>query len=133
MESTGKFAHLISALRSVPKLVAKVGRIAKLEVVSKRTAIKYILVILILMNLMDGLLTNALINNDIVREANLLLLGVVGGPRFILIKVIGAFLAALILWDIYRHHSTLGFWTSTALLLIYSGIVVWNMSLLWLV
>ena len=82
------------------------------------------------MDLADGILTNALIQRGIAQEGNPVLMNIAGGTRFLIIKVLGILLAAFILWDIHRRHPRLAFWTSSAVLLIYAGIVAWNLHLL---
>jgi hypothetical protein len=47
-----------------------------------------------------------------------------------IIKVVGILLAALILWDIHRRYPRVAFWTASAFLLIYCGVVGWNTWLL---
>ena len=80
----------------------------------------------------DGVLTNLLIQKGIAREANPLLVGIAGERALIIVKVIGVLLCVLILWDIYRRNPRLAFWTSSVFLLVYAGIVAWNLRLLWL-
>jgi Ca2+/Na+ antiporter len=78
----------------------------------------------------DGVVTNVLIQKGIARESNPLLVGVAGESRLIIIKVVGVLLAVLILWDVHRRHPRIALWTSSAFLLIYCGIVAWNLFLL---
>ncbi len=85
---------------------------------------------LILMVIADGVLTNLLIMHGIASEANPFLVGIAGDKGLIIIKVIGVALVAFILWDIYRRSPRLSFWTSAIFLLVYSGIVAWNLHLL---
>jgi hypothetical protein len=78
----------------------------------------------------DGVLTNILINRDIAFEGNPLLLNIAGGTGLIIAKIAGVILAVVILWDIRRRYPRVAFWTSAVFLLIYCGIVFWNLSLL---
>ena len=48
----------------------------------------------------DGLISNFLMTHGLGREWDPVLQTLVGGENFLLIKVAGAFLSALILWDI---------------------------------
>jgi hypothetical protein len=89
-----------------------------------------ILGVLIIMVIVDGFLTNALIQRDIAREGNPFLTGVAGKPGLLIIKTVGVLLAAFILWDIHRRLPRLALWAAAAFLLIYSGIVAWNLRLL---
>jgi hypothetical protein len=92
--------------------------------------LKYILGALILLEVADGVVTNILIKKDIAQEGNPVLVNVAGGTGFLIIKIVGVLLAALILWDIRRRHPRLAFWTASVFLLVYIGIVVWNLHLL---
>ncbi len=82
------------------------------------------------MDIADGVLTNILINKGIAHEGNPFLVGLAGESGFLVIKVVGILVAALILWDISRHHPRLAFWASLVFLAAYTGIVAWNLSLL---
>ena len=95
-----------------------------------KTGLKYILAVLILMVIADGVLTNILIQKDIAREANPFQVGIAGDKGLIILKIVGILLAVVILWDIYRRSPRLSFWVSTVFLLVYSGIVAWNLHLL---
>jgi hypothetical protein len=75
-------------------------------------------------------LTNILIQKGVAHESNPFLVGIAGETRLIVLKILGVLLAALILWDISRRHPRIAFWTSSAFLLIYCGIVGWNSHLL---
>jgi hypothetical protein len=78
----------------------------------------------------DGVLTNVLIQHDIAREANPLLVDIAGEHGLIVLKVVGVLVCALILWDIYRRYPRLAFWTSSVFLIVYACIVAWNLRLL---
>ena len=92
--------------------------------------LKYLLGLLVLLNIADGVLTNALIESGIGREGNPFLVNVVGEPGFIAIKVLGAALAAFLLWDISRRHPRLARVATGGCLALYGGIVAWNSALL---
>jgi hypothetical protein len=53
----------------------------------------------------------------------------VGEPLFFIVKIAGALVAALILWDISRRHPKLGAVATSCCVGAYSLIVLWNMSL----
>lgn len=95
-----------------------------------KTGLKYILGVLILMEVADGVLTNVLIKQGIAREANPFLVNIAGESGFMVLKIIGVILAVVILWDIHRRYPRLAFWTASFFLLFYSGIVAWNTQLL---
>ena len=90
---------------------------------------KYLLGLLVLFVIADGLLTHFLITNGIAREGNPFLQPIVGKTGFIVLKVVGAFLCALILWDIYRRYSRLALISTSFFVVSYGAIVLWNLSL----
>ena len=90
---------------------------------------KYLLGLLILLNIADGVLTHFLIEFGMGREGNPLLLGIVEQPAFMIIKVVGVILCALILWDIYRRHPRLAMVSASCFVISYVAIVLWNSSL----
>lgn len=92
--------------------------------------LKYLLIALILLNVLDAVLTERLIKLDIARESNPFLFGIVGEPAFIVLKVVGVLLCGLILWDIYRRHRRLALTSTSVFVAVYGGIVLWNLRLL---
>lgn len=82
------------------------------------------------MVVMDGVLTNLLIQKGIAREANPFLVNIAGEHGLIILKVVGVFACIVIIWDIYRRNPNLAFWASSIFMLIYSSIVAWNLHLL---
>lgn len=90
---------------------------------------KYLLGSLVLLNIADGVLTHYLVQNGIAREGNPFLLRIVGQPIFMIIKVVGIILCALILWDVYRRYPKLAFVLTSCFVAVYAVIVSWNSSL----
>ena len=72
---------------------------------------------------------NPLIQQDIEHEWNPFLVLLAGKGALLVVKIVGATVRALILWDIYIHWPRLGLVSAYVFLLVYSGIVVWNLSL----
>ena len=94
---------------------------------------KYLLSALIILVILDGVLTQFLVNGGIARESNPFLAPIVGEVGFIVLKILGALLAAFILWDVHRHFPRVGVIATSAAVVGYSGIVLWNSSLFLLV
>jgi hypothetical protein len=91
--------------------------------------VKYLLALLVVLNVIDAFLTYFLVKFNLATEGNMFLENIVGEPLFFVIKIVGSFLAALILWDISRRHPKLA---KSAILLsvtVYTLIVLWNTSL----
>ena len=91
--------------------------------------VKYLLGLLIIFEIADGLLTHFLITGGIAREGNPFLLPIVGGINFIILKVVGVLICALILWDIYRRAPKLALISTSCFVMFYGVIVLWNLGL----
>lgn len=91
---------------------------------------KYLLSILVVFVVLDGLLTRFLIDGGLAQEGNPFLQSLVGENTFIIIKVIGALLCAFILWDIYKRFPRLARVATWCCVVFYGGIVLWNTSFL---
>ncbi len=91
---------------------------------------KYLLVLLILLNISDAVLTNQIVNLGLGREANPFLLNIVGQPNFIVLKASGVLLCGIILWDIYRRRPKLALVSTSCFVAFYGLIVLWNSSVL---
>jgi len=48
---------------------------------------------------------------------------------FLVLKLLGSFLAALVLWNMYRHHPRVSFVSTVSFVMIYTVIVAWNLSI----
>ena len=90
---------------------------------------KYLLGILVAFIIMDGVLTQLLIEGGLAWESNPFLRPIVGEVGFIILKIVGALLCALILWDVYRHFPRVGIIATWIAVIGYGGIVVWNSSI----
>jgi len=91
--------------------------------------VKYLLGLLVLLNIADGALSFFLVRFGLGREGNPFLLELVDEPGFMIIKVIGVLLCALILWDIHRRHQRLALIFTSCFVGIYGIIVLWNLGL----
>ncbi|MDO8568846.1 MAG: DUF5658 family protein [Dehalococcoidales bacterium] len=85
---------------------------------------------LVLFEIADGLLTHLLIKGGIAREGNPFLVPIVGDAGFLILKVVGVLLCALILWDIYRRHRKVALAATWCFVIFYGAIALWNLSLL---
>jgi hypothetical protein len=89
-----------------------------------------LLVTLISLVILDGLLTEYLIPGGKVREANPFLEPLVGETGFMILKIVGSFICAFILWDIYRRFPRVGTIAAWIAVCGYGAIVIWNTSLI---
>ncbi len=75
----------------------------------------------------DGLLTKFLVTNGQALEVNPFLQAWVDQDVFLAIKVSGAFLVTLLLWVIYNRKPKLIYGSTIVFLVLYTGIVFWNL------
>ncbi len=90
---------------------------------------KYLLGILIVLVILDGLLTRFLIDGGRVREGNPFLQPLVGDIGLIIVKAVGVLVCAFILWDIYRRFPKVAVIATWCFVVAYGVIVLWNTSL----
>lgn len=91
---------------------------------------KYLLGLLVVFVISDGLLTQFLIDRGRAWEGNPLLQPLVGDTGFIILKAAGALLCAFILWDIYRRFPRAAVITTLCFVVVYGVIMLWNSSML---
>jgi len=89
---------------------------------------KYLLGLLVALVISDGLLTQFLITNGVAREGNPFLEPIVGEAGFMVLKVVGALLCALILWDIHSRFPKVALIATSCFVFGYGVIVLWNLS-----
>ncbi len=87
----------------------------------------YLLSALIALVVSDGLISHFLVRHGLGREGNPFLKTLVGEWNFLVIKVLAVLLCALILWDIYKRRSKLAVITTLSFVVLYAGIVLWNL------
>ena len=90
--------------------------------------IEYILGLLIALVVSDGLMTDFLVTGGFGREGNPFLQPIVGEGNLLLVKMAGALLSALILWDISRRRPKLALKFSLFFVFSYTGIVYWSLA-----
>lgn len=90
---------------------------------------KYLLGLLIVFEISDGLATHFLIRGGLAREGNPFLLPIVGETKFLILKVVGVLLCAVILWDVYKRFPKVALIITSCFVTLYGAIVLWNLSL----
>jgi len=88
------------------------------------------LLVLALLVILDGVLTNVLVGRDLASEINPILSSVAGAPGLLLIKILCAILAVIILWRMYQRYRKLAISITTGFIVFYGSIVLW--SSIWL-
>jgi len=110
---------VLDGMKKIMKILLKFGR----------EKMKYLLGVLVAFVVLDGLLTEFLIDGGRAREGNPLLEPLVGDIGFILLKVAGSLLCAFILWDIYKRFPRVAVAATWIAVAGYGAIIIWNTSL----
>ena len=92
--------------------------------------IKPIISLIVALEIMDGFLTYSAVGKNWVREANPLFHDTAGSGNFLIMKVLGALLSALLLWLVYKRFPKVSFIAGTGIMLFYTAVCSWNMSIL---
>ena len=90
---------------------------------------KYLLSLLIIFVIFDGLLTEFLVSGGQAREGNPFLQPLVGDVGFIILKTVGVLLCAVILWDVYRRFPKVALIATWCFVGAYGMILLWNSSM----
>ncbi len=91
---------------------------------------KYLLGLLVLFEISDGVITHFLIKGGLAREGNPFLVPIVGDTAFLVLKVVGVLLCVVILWDIHRRLPTVALVATWCFVIFYGAVTLWNLSLL---
>ena len=110
-----------------------INRVSRLKTIKSYFAgihrMRYLLGALIALVVSDGVISHFLVTHGLGREGNPFLQILIGKEIFLVIKVVGALLCALILWDIYKRRPKLALISSLCFVVLYAGIVLWNLRL----
>lgn len=91
---------------------------------------KFLVPLLVILEVIDGILTYSGVAKGLVGEANPLIQSFVGTGNFLLMKVSGALLCALLLWLIFRRFPRLSLVATSGILLFYAVVFTWNLTIL---
>jgi hypothetical protein len=88
--------------------------------------VTYLILVLFSLVIADGLMSQFLISYGLGYESNPFLANIILTTDFLVIKVGGAFLSAILLWFVNKRHPQLALFTSVILVAIYTAILFWN-------
>jgi len=97
------------------------------RVIDSARQMRYILYVLFGLIVADGILSDFLVSYNLGWEWNPLLKNTIGSDQFMLIKVCGALLVILLLWNIYRKRPGVAVISSLCSLVFYIAIIYWNL------
>jgi hypothetical protein len=78
----------------------------------------------------DGVITRFLVINEFAYEGNPVLHFYAGQDVFLIIKLLGGFLATFYLWGIYKRQPKVSICCSSLFLIAYTFIIFWNLLIL---
>jgi hypothetical protein len=88
--------------------------------------VTYLILVLFSLVIADGLMSQFLISYGLGYESNPFLANMILTTDFLVIKVGGAFLSAILLWFVNKRRPQLALFTSVILVAIYTAILFWN-------
>jgi len=98
----------------------------RLRIRNNRHFFLLLLAFLVALVLADGVVTRFLVNNGLGSEANPFLKMWVKSDLLFVIKLVGASLAACILWILYRTKPKMAWITASIFVSAYALIIIWN-------
>lgn len=95
-----------------------------------RDWIKLLIPSLVALECADGFLTYSATGKGPVSEANPILKNITWTGNFLLMKISGALLVALMLWVVHRRFPRISIIATSVILIFYMLVFSWNMSIL---
>jgi hypothetical protein len=92
--------------------------------------IKFLIPLLVALESADGILTYSAVGKNLTQEANPFLQNIVGTGDFLLMKISGAFLCAVLLWLLYKRFPKISLITTSGIVTFYACVLTWNLSIL---
>ena len=89
---------------------------------------RFVLMLLIGLILADGIITEYVIYSGMAWESNPFLRGFLSTGHLMLVKILGSCLVALFLASIYRQQPKMATIATWLFVLLYTGIVYWNLG-----
>jgi hypothetical protein len=93
---------------------------------------KLLIPLLVILETADGLLTYSSVAKNVVREANPLLQNMAGTGNFLLMKISGAILCALLLWMVHKRFPKISLIAASGILVFYLAVFTWNLTILFI-
>jgi hypothetical protein len=93
-----------------------------------RRRVEYLLGILLSLIAADGIISHFLVKSGLGQEGNPLLKILVTDSDFLVIKMCGAIICVLILWNIAKRSPKLVFIFTSCFVALYTAILFWNIA-----
>ncbi len=91
---------------------------------------KYFLALLGSLQVVDGMLTQFLVENGVVKEGNPLVEPLVLGGNFLPLKVVGAIFSVVVIYFIHRLFPRLALTAASGMVAFYGAVAFWNVLVL---
>jgi Domain of unknown function (DUF5658) len=91
---------------------------------------KLLIPLLLALEAADGILTYSAVGKGLVREANPVMQTFAGTDNFLLMKISGAILCAVLLGLTFRRFPRVSLIATLSILMIYAVVFTWNLSIL---
>jgi hypothetical protein len=95
-----------------------------------RNIMLWLILLVVALQAGDGILTFAAVSRKLVREGNPFMQSIAGSGEFVVMKITGALMCALMLWLIYRRFPRVSVAATASIVLFYAGVLSWNLSIL---
>jgi hypothetical protein len=92
-------------------------------------SLKNLVVVLILLVIADGLISQFITGAGAGSEANPFLRIFIGGDRFMVLKVCGGILAGILLMDFHRRHPRIARASAVLFVALYTAVLYWNLGI----
>ena len=96
--------------------------------VTGQLTMKFILVLMVMLQLWDGVITQVFTSNGMAQEGNPMMMSLVSSGNFLVFKIIGVALAATALWFTYRYLPRLSKVAGSCIAVFYAGVIAWNFT-----
>jgi hypothetical protein len=90
---------------------------------------KYLMLLMGGLELSDWILTDFLVKDGIVREANRLMESLIMTGDFLSLKIAGAVLSVAALWLVYRKFPGMAVAAASGVSILYGAIMTWNLGI----
>jgi hypothetical protein len=90
----------------------------------------FLIPLLVALETADGILTYSAVSQGLVREGNPIMQNIAGTGNFLLMKIMGALLCALLLWLVYKRFPRVSLVSAACIVIFYAMVLTWNLNIL---
>jgi hypothetical protein len=94
-----------------------------------RSLMLFLISFLVVLEAADGIFTYSAVCRGLVREGNPLMLNMASTGNFLVMKISGAIVCALLLWLLYKRFPRISLAVASSIVVFYAGVLTWNLSI----